>query len=256
MLEQKYFDYCKEMIEKIRRDEAAELERASEAIAKTVAAGGNFMVHDRGHLLGHELIFRAGGLAFVRRLELDIPVPYLTHPQIGVRPASRAKLGGEALAGRKHGFDLDYLEYLFDLNGLGEGDVLLLNTNSGYGFTAVAVAQTAKKKGMQLIVMSSRETADAITPEAGGKKVADYADFLFDNHAPYGDAVFELEGLSERLWPASGLGAAFVAWALILMVTEKLVAMGITPSVYRSANIPGGPEQNEKAVKQYEEKGY
>jgi uncharacterized phosphosugar-binding protein len=83
--------------------------------------------------------------------------------------------------------------------------------------------------------------------------LAEYPDFTI---APYGDAVINLEGLGEKFWPASGMGAVFVAWPLIMMTVEKLIERGIYPNVLRSLNIPGGSEENTQAVKRYEELGY
>jgi uncharacterized phosphosugar-binding protein len=157
---------------------------------------------------------------------------------------------------RKREFETGYVDYLFDINGLAKDDVLFINSNSGYGFAATNIAAVAKRKGLKLIVMSSRQTAEAVTPEGNGKKLADYADILFDNHAPYGDAVYEVKGLDEKIWPASGMGAAFIAWPLILRTVEKLQEKGVNPSIFRSANIPGGTDQNTAVGKHYEEFGY
>lgn len=256
MFAEKFYSYCETLMQEIRRDETETMEKAATMIAEAVAASRNFFIHDRGHLIGGELLARAGGAAFVRKLEIAIPDPSLLAPHTGTRAASRSKLSGSALTKRKRAFELEYTRYAFDINGVGEGDVLLLNSNSGYGFSAVTIAQVAKEKGVQLIVMSSKATSDAITPEGGEKKLAEYADLLFDNHAPYGDAVFDIEGLDEKLWPASGMGAVFIAWPLVIMTVEKLIAMGVQPTVFRSANVPGGAEQNQKVVERYEALGY
>ncbi len=256
MLETMFYDYCKAMMESIQEDEMPAMERAADLIANAVAGSHSFLIHDRGHLIGGELLARAGGAAFVRRLDVALPDPALLAPHTGTRAASRARLSGDALMRRRRAFELEYVDYLFDINGLGQGDVLLLNSNSGHGFSATAIAQTAKKKGLTLIVMSSKATAGAVAPESGQQKLADFADVLLDNHAPYGDAVFTLEGLDEKLWPASGMGAACIAWPIILMAVERLLAMGVRPTIYRSVNIPGGAEQNQEVARRYEEKGY
>jgi uncharacterized phosphosugar-binding protein len=257
MLVDQFYSYCQKLMEDIMRDERATIEKAADMIADAVAAGHNFFIHDRGHLIGGELLSRAGGANFVRRLDVLLPDPTLTNPHTGSRPKSREKLSGDALTQRKRKFEAEFVDYLFDANGLAEGDVLFLNSNSGYGFSGNNIAATAKRKGIKLIVMSSKATSQAVTPEAGGeKKLAEYADILFDNHAPYGDAVFEVSGLDEKIWPASGMGAAYITWPLILRTVEKLLERGVKPSIFRSANIPGGPDQNSAIAKHYEEFGY
>lgn len=256
MLAEQFYSYCGQMMAEIQVHEMGALEAASDLTAEAVANGRNFFLHDRGHLIGGELLARAGGAAFVRRLDIAVPDPTLTSAHTGSRSASRARLSGAALLERKRAFEKEYIDYAFDLNGIGEGDVLLLNSNSGYGFSAGAIAQTAKQKGVKLLVISSKATADAIVPEGGEKKLSEYADVLFDNHAPYGDAVFELKGLDEKFWPASGMGAVFIAWPLVMMTVEKLLKRGVSPTIFRSANVPGGPEQNNAVALRYEELGY
>jgi uncharacterized phosphosugar-binding protein len=256
MLVNGFYDSCRKLLDEIQRDEAATLEKAAEMIAAAVAGGHNFFICDRGHCIGGELLARAGGAVFVRRLDVGIPDPTLQSPHTGSRKASRDKLSGDALVQRKREFETEYVDYLFDINGLAKDDVLFINSNSGYGFAATNIAAVAKRKGLKLIVMSSKQTAAAVTPEGNGKKLADYADILFDNHAPYGDAVYEVKGLDEKIWPASGMGAAFIAWPLILRTVEKLQEKGVNPSIFRSANIPGGPDQNTAVGKHYEEFGY
>lgn len=256
MLENMFYTTCEKLAADIQRDEMENMEKASAMIAKAVAKGKNFFIHDRGHLIGGELLGRAGGAAFVRKLDIVMPDPSLLNPHTGARKFSREKLNGEALIARKRQFEKEYVDYAFDLNGLGEGDVLLLNSNSGYGFSALVIAETAKRKGVNLIVMSSKATSEAIKPEGGEKKIAEFADILFDNHSPYGDAAFKVDGLDENIWPASGMGAVYIAWPLVLMVVEKLISMGVSPTIFRSTNIPGGPEQNNRVVDRYEELGY
>jgi uncharacterized phosphosugar-binding protein len=256
MLVNGFYDHCRKLLDEIQRDEAANLEKAAGMIAEAVAGGHNFFIHDRGHCIGGELLARAGGAVFVRRLDIVIPDPSLLAPHTGSRKLSREKLSGDALVQRKRKFETEYVDYLLDINGLAKDDVLFLNSNSGFGFAAVNVAAAAKRKGLKLIVMSSKQTSQAVTPEGGDKRLAEYADILFDNHAPYGDAVFEVKGLDEKVWPASGMGAAFIAWPLILRTVEKLQEKGVNPSVFRSANIPGGPDQNAAVTKHYEEFGF
>ncbi|MDL2294265.1 sugar isomerase domain-containing protein [Ruminococcaceae bacterium OttesenSCG-928-D13] len=256
MIESGFFDHCEKLMQEIRDQEIDKIHQAAEMVAEAVAASKTFIIHDRGHLIGGELLGRAGGPAFVRRLDMALPDPGLIHPDTGVRPKCRDGLTGEARLARMRRFEMEYTDYLFDMNGLGAGDVLLLNSNSGFGFSATAIAHTAKAKGLKLIVISSKATAEAITPEGGDKKLADYADLLFDNHAPYGDAVFEVAGLGEKLWPASGLGAAYIAWPIVLCAVEKLLERGVEPTILRSLNIPGGVEQNVRARERYEGLGY
>lgn len=256
MLEKEFFEYCNKMMEDIQRDEMQTLEAAAEMIADALANGHNFYLHDRGHLIGGELISRAGGPSFIRKLDIQVPDGLLNHAHHGSRKVTRQRLTADKIKEKQNAFLKEYVGYVFDMNGIMDGDVLLLNSNSGYGLQATVIAEAAKDRNVKLIVMSSKATADAISPQAGGKKLSEFADLLFDNHAPYGDAVFEVSGLEEKLWPASGMGAVFIGWPLILRTVEKMLEKGISPTIYRSINIPGGVQQFEDSQKRFEELGY
>ena len=57
-----------------------------------------------------------------------------------------------------------------------------------------------------------------------------------------------------RAVPTSGVGAAMTAWALVAEVIEKLLARGITPTVYASANLDWGQEFNDRAKHGFDER--
>lgn len=255
MLTNDFFTHCLDMIHVIQKEDLGKIDEAATMIADTVAQGHSFYIHDRGHLIGGELLARAGGPSFVRRLDFNAPDPLLTDAYSGSSAYQRDKLDEKIRKELSQDFMRHFIAHVLDMNGIGAGDLILLNSNSGYGFPATDIAAIAKDRGVKLIVMSSKATADAITPETGGKKLSEYADILFDNHAPYGDAVFDLEGVDEKVWPASGMGAVFIAWPMILKSIELLVKRGVSPTIYRSVNIPGGREQVEAAKEKYQKTG-
>ena len=80
--------------------------------------------------------------------------------------------------------------------------------------------------------------------------MAEIADVVIDNLAPYGDTTMTL-GDGIGVGAVSSLTAAFVAQLLTIGVTSRLLAMGETPPVYVSANIPGGDEHNHALEDRY-----
>jgi uncharacterized phosphosugar-binding protein len=68
--------------------------------------------------------------------------------------------------------------------------------------------------------------------------------------------MLEAEGLDVKVCPASGIAAACIMWSIIAGTVENLLAKGITPTVYRSVNAPGGPEDVNARNEKYREKGY
>jgi uncharacterized phosphosugar-binding protein len=83
-----------------------------------------------------------------------------------------------------------------------------------------------------------------------GSKLADHADVLLDNGAPYGDAVLDLPS-GGKVCAVSSITAALLAQLLAAEIIRRLIAAGETPPVYLSANIPGGDEHNSILEQRY-----
>lgn len=68
--------------------------------------------------------------------------------------------------------------------------------------------------------------------------------------------MLEVEGLDVKACPASGIAAASIMWAVVAGMIENLLAKGISPTVYKSVNAPGGPEDVQARQQRYKEQGY
>ena len=113
------------------------------------------------------------------------------------------------------------------------------------------MARIVKEKGHPLIAITSvAQSADLPSRHPSGTKLADHADVLLDNGAPYGDAVLELPG-GGAVGAVSSLTGALLAQMLGIEVTKRLIDAGETPPVYLSANIPGGDEHNNNLEQRY-----
>ena len=73
---------------------------------------------------------------------------------------------------------------------------------------------------------------------------------------PFGDASVEVEGLEAPVLPTSGVSQATICWMICAAAIEGLLARGLTPSVYLSANREGGNEFNQEQEKRFAEQGY
>ncbi len=76
-------------------------------------------------------------------------------------------------------------------------------------------------------------------------------DIVIDTHVPVGDAVLQIEGLELKVASSSTLANCFVLNILMARVAEKLSEQGIKPPVWKSANIPGGDEENRAYLEKY-----
>ncbi len=249
------FHRFREQSEIIQTQEKENIIKAAKIISDAVANKKCVYIYDRGHLIGSELIARSGGVAFIREFKMSIPNP--TFGGMAGTPKSRMpKTTSDSLFDWEKKFIDSYSNYTLNKNGLCEGDVLIINSVSGKSYIPIALMQEAKKMGIKLIVMTSLITAEKVVLQYGTVKLTDLADLVLDNHIDMGDATFSLDDLSEKLIPFSGISAAYTSWAIILLSVEMLIEKGISPTVYRSVNIDGGREQNDYAIKRYEENLY
>ena len=74
---------------------------------------------------------------------------------------------------------------------------------------------------------------------------------MIDNCAPLGDAAVQIEGLEQKTGPLSSVLGCVVVNAIAAEVIAQLIARGIEPPVYISANMPGGDEHNARLLAEY-----
>lgn len=216
---------------------------AAEAIAERLANGGALHVYDTGHLLNQELVHRAGGLLAMTPLQFGMSV---TNP-VSAKHAAR-KSGG--------GAELRFTDVALDSSGLAAGDVLLVGSVSGRNPQVIDVAIKARERGAFVVALTAVAYSSQVeSKHPSGLRLMDAADITLDNGSDLGDASLEVEGLPVKAVPTSGIGAAVLAWTLIAEVIERLVARGVIPQVYASANLDWGPEFNANAQRLFAEQG-
>lgn len=251
-LSSQFFDVVSAQLATVRTTQSEAIERAGALTAEAISKGGIFYIYDRGHLLSQELLHRAGGPAFVRKMTFDLPKMTMGFGS----NAPKCRTEGLDLTAYNEEFEDKCIEATFIQNGMKEGDVLFYNSVSGNGRATISVAKTAKRLGIKLIVLTNKATNDRIGEKDESLKLYKYADVYMDNCVTDGDAAVTFEGVDERILPMSGISAAFVGWAYIASTIEHLTALGIKPTVYRSVSSVGGPEQLQAAYKRYDELGY
>jgi uncharacterized phosphosugar-binding protein len=84
-----------------------------------------------------------------------------------------------------------------------------------------------------------------------GKKLYEYADIVIDNCGPFGDTLLELPG-GGKACSISSLSGVLIEQMLTAETIRNLIARGIDPPVFISANVPGGIEQGETLRRRYE----
>ena len=213
--------------------QADAVSQAAERIAAALADGGILQAFGTGHseALCMELAGRAGGLVPSNRIALrDLVLR-------GGEPAS-------LLQSDKLERDPQVARKLFALSDAAPSDIFVIASHSGINGSIVEFASAVKEAGHDLIAFTSVEHSQR-TPSRhpSGRKLAQLADVVIDNCAPYGDALLELpQGGS--VCAASSISAALLANMVVAEVVRRQLDVGETPPVYLSANVPGGDTHN------------
>jgi uncharacterized phosphosugar-binding protein len=195
--------------------------------------------------LAMEIAGRAGGLVPTNKIALRDLVLY------GGEPAS-------VLSDPELERTPSVAHRLYDLAPIKPDDAFVIASNSGVNGAVVELAQLVKQRGHALIAITSlAHSARTASRHAGGRKLADLADVVLDNGAPYGDTTLTYGGAPAGDGAAPGVGAvssitgALLAQQIVVEVVARLLALGVTPPVYLSDNVPGGREHNKELEARY-----
>jgi uncharacterized phosphosugar-binding protein len=108
----------------------------------------------------------------------------------------------------------------------------------------MSVSAQACSVAANLIAISSAAHTARVTPRhPSGKRLAEIADVVPDNGAPYCDAPLPLPG-GGTVGAVSPITAALPGQSLIIEIVRQLEAADEVPPIYLSANVPGGDEHN------------
>ena len=233
----KVFDIGLGVIQKIQETQCEKIDAAGRLIAQTHLSGHKFFVTGSGHshTVAEEFYGRAGGLAF--------PVPIMTTElTLEEHPTKSSYI--ERLPG--------YAAILGELYGVGEGDVVLITSNSGRNAYPVEMALYAKEHGAKVIAITNmKHTLSTTSRHSSGKRLFEVSDVVIDNCGEIGDASTSIEGYEAKICPTSSIANAVICSCINGEVCECLRQMGCEVEVFISANLDGGFEKNEEYFKKY-----
>lgn len=241
--------YRREVVSRIdaltRLAEAGGLDSAVQVLVEAIQNGGVIQAFGSGHseAFAMEIAGRAGGLVPTNRAALRDAVIY------GSR--SVAELDSNPPLERDPGIAAD----VFATISRHPADAFVFASNSGVNGSIVELALLAKKHGHPVIAVTSLVHTAAVTPKhPSGKRLAEVADVVIDNLAPYGDATLDpaVTGTGDvPMGAVSSITSAYIAQLLTVGVAVRLSGSGQTPPVYVSANVPGGDERNQMLEARY-----
>jgi uncharacterized phosphosugar-binding protein len=234
-----YLKVVTETIDRVATGQRDEVARAADLVTAALRAGGVVHAFGSGHseAFAMEIAGRAGGLVPTNRIALRDLVLYGGEPPSVLGPLLER--------------DPSVAHRLYELAPVQPPDIFVVASNSGVNGSIVEFATLVKERGHGLIAVTSREhSARVDSRHPSGRKLADLADVVLDNGAPYGDATLPLPG-GGAVGAVSSITAALLAQQIVVEVVRRLVEAGETPPVYLSANIPGGYERNSTIEERY-----
>jgi len=233
----RYFDEILARIKDIRSKLTEPMRQAMEVIVAAAKADKRLFIYGTGHshLLAEDLHFRAGGLA----ITVPIDSPGALSHQGAVISGAYERIEG-------------LIAPIFERYGVGEGDIVLIISNSGVNAMPLEAARLGRQVGAKIIALTSLAYSNHAAQKDGKrcKILADLADIVLDNGAPPGDAVVDIEGSDLKVGPVSTVIGATLLNALMVEVAQRLSTTDHTP-IYLSANMAGAAEINRQLIERY-----
>jgi len=230
-----YLELASNAIRQVSETQGAAIEAAAELLVDSICSGQSIFSFGASHsfMTTEELVYRTGGLMLVNPI-------YPHGMNLFVRPMTATSrlerllgLGAELLAG----------------SPAKGGDVLLLTSTSGRNAVVIDMAIGAHELGIKTIgITSLAYTSGVGSRHPSGKKLADLCDVVIDNCAPLGDAAVEIPGFPQRVGPLSSVTGCAIVNSIVAEVVSRLVAKGIEPPVFVSANLDNGDAWNARLL--------
>ncbi len=235
-----YFLKSQALLEKIRTTQAEPIQKAAQAMAKSIAAGRAVHLFGSGHSVIPVLdIFpRYGGYVGLH----PIMDPRLMWFNITGPGGARELLWLE----REEG----YIKNVLLSHHLDRRDTMLVFSHGGLNAAPVEMALEAKARGLTVVAVASVENRKLNQPtHSSGKALQDVADIVIDNCAPPEDALVEVEGRNMLVAASSTLAVVSISMALVAEIACELNKLGKFPErVFVSPNVKGVPKTNNEQV--------
>lgn len=231
-----YFSNLESLLRKALSEQKDKMETAAWKVAECLSNGG--MVYTfgtgHGHLLALEIFYRAGGLAKV--------CPILDE---------KLMLHLSAAGSSQEERDESWVPRLLEKYPVKKGDVLFVFSNSGRNAVPVILASECRKRGAYVIAVTSMQHTMAVSPRnKENLKLYQTADLVLDNEGVLGDASYQAKDGSMVGPTSTAVGAALLQ-AIVCRVKDISLEQGWNLEFYKSSNVDGGDEWNERLIEKY-----
>jgi len=233
-----YFDALLPILHRAFETQEDVLKAVAEHMANVIAGDHIIYVFGAGHagIIAEEMFYRAGGL---------VPVVPIFAPGLVTytRPAT-LETQLERLSG--------YASLLLDASKVTDQDLLIVHSNSGRNTVAIEMAEEAQKRGIVVVALTSVAHSSAVTSRhPRGMKLMDFADYVIDNCGVVGDAAVQLEGNNQFTGSTSTVVGSSLMNAIVVETSRILLARGLEPPIFRSANLDGSESSNQRWMDHY-----
>ncbi len=240
-----YLDAAQQILQGIRTKEMPAIEAAAQICADSIAAGGLVHLFGTGHsrIAVEELFPRHGSFPGFHPI-VELSLTY--HNQVVGANGQRQAMYLEKLEG--------FGQVILRNFVFGPHDSFIVFSNSGVNGVVIDVALEAKRLGMPVIAVVSREHCQASPPcHSSGARLPDIADVTIDNCSPAGDAMVYVPGLDQPVGPGSTIGYAAVVNTLKCLVAAELTRRGQPPLVLTSSVLIGSEASAELFERTYDD---
>lgn len=236
-----YLEAAADALRRVGETQCPAIEAAAGLFVEAIVSGKSIFSFGASHsfMVTEELVYRTGGLMLVNPI-------YPHGMNLFVRPMTATSklervvgLGSEMLAS----------------SPAKDGDVLLLTSTSGRNAVVIDMATEARKRLVKTICITSLSYSGGVgSRHPSGKKLSELCDVVIDNCAPLGDAAVEVAGFPQKVGPLSSVTGCAIANSLVAEVVSRLVARGVEPPVFLSANLDGGDAWNARLLAENRER--
>jgi len=235
-----YYHKLQDMQTEVISHQKKNIEKVGKLFAETIKNGGTLYAFGASHagILAEELFYRTGGLALINPL-FSPTLMLNTRPVTVTSQMERLDGFGQVI-----------------LNGskAKAGDTILIHSVSGRNTVTIDMAIAAKEKGMQVVVVTNMAYTKGVTSRhPSGKNLYEFADVLIDNHGEFEDSSMLLDGMDQKIAPTSSVVGCMIVNMIVISTVDHLLALGIEPPVFRSANVDGGDEANQYIFEKYKD---
>lgn len=237
MLYKDFFTNITNILHQVVEEEDENIIQAANIIKESIKNDGVLHVFGCGHsqMYAMELFYRAGGL---------VPVNAILSPPLSLAPSAPLSTFSE----RQEGL----AKIILDGENVQQQDVMLIVSTSGRNAVPIEMAIEAKKKGLQIIALTSLSFSKEVESRyKNGEKLYQLADIVLDNHGEPGDAIMETPGLKSKFGSTSSIIGFTILQSIVVQVIENLAKDGVEPPIYVSSNLDKGDQINKRFIEKY-----